>query len=178
MSRIARLLSHSFGAKNSLERQKNPLIKRVNIGYRVLVAFQLLLVSHLDQTSNCHQADKFEFEIIIPTTRSQYENSKLYIKYVISLPPHFSLISDSEYKIKKYAQLGNRADRDNSPFKPVSVFGENVQDLFTITSSSRFTTNLRIFNYQITSLKFVVIVNVGEARVNYRFIEIELEQVF
>ena len=34
MSRIARLLSyHSFGAKNSLERQKPLLIKRVNIGY-------------------------------------------------------------------------------------------------------------------------------------------------
>ena len=43
MSRIARLLSyHSFGAKNSLERQKKP----------VLMAFQLLLVSHIKLTSS------------------------------------------------------------------------------------------------------------------------------
>ena len=72
MTRIARLFSHhSFGAKNSLERQRILLIKRLNRG------FQLLVVSHKDLTSNCHQADKFEFEIIVPTTRSQYENNKL-----------------------------------------------------------------------------------------------------
>ena len=47
ISRIARLLSfHSFGAKNSLERQKTPLNQACK--YRILVAFQLLLVSHLD----------------------------------------------------------------------------------------------------------------------------------
>ena len=47
MSRIAQLLSyHSFGAKNSLERQKIPLNQACK--YKVLVAFQLLLVSHLD----------------------------------------------------------------------------------------------------------------------------------
>ena len=47
MSRIARLLSyHSFGVKNSLERKKKPLNQACK--YRVLVAFQLLLVSHLD----------------------------------------------------------------------------------------------------------------------------------
>ena len=47
MSRIARLLSyHSFGDKNSLERQKIPLNQACK--YKVLVAFQLLLVSHLD----------------------------------------------------------------------------------------------------------------------------------
>ena len=48
MSRIARLLSyHSFGAKNSLERQKTPLKQACK--YSVFVAFQLLLVSHLDR---------------------------------------------------------------------------------------------------------------------------------
>ena len=48
MSRIARLLSyHSFGAKNSLERQNTPLIYQA-CKYRVPVAFQLFLVSHLD----------------------------------------------------------------------------------------------------------------------------------
>ena len=29
------------------------------------MAFQLLVVSHQDLTSNCHQTDKFEFEIIV-----------------------------------------------------------------------------------------------------------------
>ena len=51
--------------------KKTLLIKRINRG------FQLLLVSHQDLTSNCHEADKFEFEIIVPTTRSKYENYKL-----------------------------------------------------------------------------------------------------
>ena len=67
MPRTARLLGHySFGAKISLERQKNLLIKRVNRGLPVPSRF------HQDLTSNCHQADKFEFEIIVPTTRSQH----------------------------------------------------------------------------------------------------------
>ena len=40
MSRIARLLSHhSFGAKNSLKRKKNLLIKRVNPGLPALSRF-------------------------------------------------------------------------------------------------------------------------------------------
>ena len=39
--------------------------------------FQRLVVSRQDLTSNCHEANKFDFEIIVPTTRSQYENNKL-----------------------------------------------------------------------------------------------------
>ena len=29
-----------------------------------------------DLTSNCHEAEQFEFEIIVPTTSNQYENNK------------------------------------------------------------------------------------------------------
>ena len=43
---------------------------------------------------------KFEFEIIARTTSNQHENNKLSL---ISLPLHYSLILDSESKIKKYA---------------------------------------------------------------------------
>ena len=42
-----------------------------------MAPFQLLLVSRQDLTSNCHETDKLEFEIIVPTTSSQYENNKL-----------------------------------------------------------------------------------------------------
>ena len=74
------------------------------------MAFQLLVFSKQDLTSNCHETDKFEFEIIVPTTR----NTKT-TNYPRSLPQRFTLISDSESKFKNYARLGNYADRDIVP---------------------------------------------------------------
>ena len=45
------------------------------------------------------------------SSQQQATNTKT-TNYLISLPPCFSLISDSESKIKKYAWLGKRTDRD------------------------------------------------------------------
>ena len=92
MSQIAALLGHhSFGDKNSLERQKNLLIKRVNRGLPApnkYIPHQIVikLTSSSSKLSSHQQA-----------TNTKTTNS------LIFLPPGFSLISDSESKIKKYA---------------------------------------------------------------------------
>ena len=109
MSRIARLLSHhSSGAKYSLVRQKYLLIKRVNRGLpapcRFPPRFDMKLSSSWEVRVRNYRPDNKE------PIRKQKNCPR-------SLPRRFSLISDSESKIKKYARLGNHADRDN-PFKP------------------------------------------------------------
>ena len=68
---------HSFGAKNSLQRQKNLLVKRINRGLTALSRFSPQL------------AIKFRL-------RNYRPNNKQRIR-------RLSLISDSESKIKKYA---------------------------------------------------------------------------
>ena len=95
MSRIARLLSHhSFGAKNSLERQKTLLIKRVNLG--------LPAPSRFPPKFDIKLSWSWQVRVRNYRPNNKATNTKT-THYLISLPICFSLISDSESKIKKYA---------------------------------------------------------------------------
>ena len=109
MSRIARLLSHHSNWRYKFARaSKKPLNEACKSW-----DFQLLVVSPQDLTSNCHEADEFQFEIIVPTTRSQYENDKL--SKISSTSFHF----DFGFRIQsKKVRLAWRPRRTwHSPFK-------------------------------------------------------------
>ena len=93
ISRITRLLSHdTFGAKNSLERQKNLLIKRNT--YRVIVAFL---------SSSFPTKIKRQIVIKLTSSSSKLSPEQQAANTKNNKLSNISSTSDSESKIKKYA---------------------------------------------------------------------------
>ena len=95
MSRITRLLSHhSFGVKNLLERKKNLLMQTCK---------PWPSSSFSSPTTIKHQfVIKLTSSSSLLLSEQQTTNTKT-TDYLISLSPNFSLTSDYESKIKKYA---------------------------------------------------------------------------